>query len=99
MSWNGNPGVTPSLWFVGDDGPEWVVVRAVRYPASEGRLPDNIAELQAHFNKLGYPGYFASVAAASVEDPLDPDAVDNGNFIPLYRGHGMHIRFEGLKRL
>ncbi len=29
MSWNGNPGVNPSLWFVGDAGPEWVVVRAV----------------------------------------------------------------------
>lgn len=28
MSWQGNPSVYPSIWFVGDDGPEWVVVRA-----------------------------------------------------------------------
>ena len=71
MSWNGNPGVNPSLWFVGDDGPEWVVVRAVRYPESEARLPGNIAELRAHFNKLEHPGHFASVGVASVDDPFD----------------------------
>jgi hypothetical protein len=29
MSWQGNPSVDPSIWFVGDSGPEWVVVRAV----------------------------------------------------------------------
>ena len=26
MSWQGNPNVDPSIWFVGDKGPEWVVV-------------------------------------------------------------------------
>ena len=98
MSWNGNPEVNPSLWFVGDDGPEWVVVRAVRYPESQARLPGNIAELQAHFNKLGHPGHFASVAVASVDDPFDPDAANNGNFVPLYRGHEMHIKYQGLER-
>jgi hypothetical protein len=29
MSWQGNPSVDPSIWLVGDHGPEWVVVRAV----------------------------------------------------------------------
>ena len=32
MSWSDNPEVNPSLGFVGDAGPEWVVIRAVRYP-------------------------------------------------------------------
>jgi hypothetical protein len=32
MSWQSNPAVSPSVWFVGEGGPEWVVVQAVRYP-------------------------------------------------------------------
>lgn len=99
MSWNGDPGVNPSIWFVGDAGPEWVVVRAVRYPAAEADLPNNLAEMKAHFNKLGNLGYFASVSMASVDDPFDPDAVTNRNFVPLYRGHGMHVRYEGLQKV
>ena len=99
MSWNGDPGVNPSIWFVGDAGPEWVVVRAVRDPAVEADLPNNLAEMKAHFNKLGHLGYFASVAMASVDDPFDSQAITNGNFVPLYRGHGMHVRYVGLQKL
>ena len=100
MSWNGDPRVNPSIWFVGDSkGPEWVVVRVVRYPAKEASLPENLEDLQANFNKRGYPGHFASVAVASVDDPFDPDAETNGNIVPLYRGHGMHVRYEGLEGL
>lgn len=72
MSWNGDPRVNPSIWFVGDADPERVVVRAVRYPAAEANLPNNLAEMKAHFNKLGHLGYFASVSMASVDDPFDP---------------------------
>lgn len=100
MSWNGDPGVNPSLWFVGPTGgPEWVIVRAVRYPLTQATEPENIAELKSHFDKMGFPGHFASVAIASADDPFDPDAERNGNFIPLYRGCAMHIRYEGLRSL
>jgi len=100
MSWNGDPRVDPSLWFVGDSGgPEWVIVRAVRYPKKEASLPANMAELLSHFTKLGHPGHFASVAVASGDDPFDPGAEENGNFAPLYRGCGMHIRYKGLSSL
>ena len=40
ISAQGNPKVDPSLWFNGESGPEWVVLRAVRYPETEGALPD-----------------------------------------------------------
>jgi hypothetical protein len=30
MSWQSNQHVDPSLWFVGDRGPEWVLVRVAR---------------------------------------------------------------------
>ena len=99
LSWNGDPRVNPSIWFVGDAGPQWVVVRAARYPDAEASQPNNCAEIKAHFMKLGHSGYFASVVMASVDDPFDPQAVTNGNFMPLYRGHGMHVKYEGLQEL
>jgi hypothetical protein len=100
MSWNGNPAVNPSLWFVGTSGgSEWVIVRAVRYPLTEAAEPENTAELKTYFDNMGYPGHFASVSVASADDPFDPDAERNGNFIPLYRGYAMHIRYEGLRSL
>jgi hypothetical protein len=46
---------------------------------------------------MGFPGHFASVAIASADDPFDLDAKRNGNHVPLHRGCGMHIRYEGLK--
>ena len=98
MSWNGDPHVNPSIWFVGDAGPEWVVVRAARYPEKDAALPNNHAEMKAYFDKLGHPGHFASVAIASADDPFDPHAAQNGNFMPLYRGYEMHIRYEGLQK-
>jgi hypothetical protein len=98
MSWNSDPHVNPSIWFVGDAGPEWVVVRAARYPEKDAALPNNHAEMKAYFDKLGHPGHFASVAIASADDPFDPHAAKNGNFMPLYRGYGMHIRYEGLQK-
>ena len=71
----------------------------MRYPEAEAKLPANIAEMRAHFNKLGYPGHFASVAVASVDDLFDPNVATNGKVVPLYRGHEMHIKHEDLKRI
>ncbi len=98
MSWNGDPRVNPSVWFVGSSGgPEWVLVRAVRHPEKEATEPENKSELKSHFGKMGFPGHFASVAVASADDPFDPGAKSNGNYVPLFRGVGMRIRYEGLR--
>lgn len=92
MSWQGNPHVDPSLWFVGDDEPEWVVVRAVRYPVKDAVPPANMAAIAAECAHLGTRGHFASLSFANINDPFDPA----GYGMPLYRGHGCHIRYEGL---
>ncbi len=76
-----------------------MIVRAARFPAVEADRPNNLAQMKAHFAKLGHLGHFASVSMASVDDPFDPLAVTNGNFMPLYRGHGMHVRYEGLQKV
>jgi hypothetical protein len=36
------------------------------------------------------------LAIANADDPFDPLAKENGNFLPLYRGHKMFISYEGL---
>lgn len=98
MSWQPNSEVNPSIWFVGDSkGPEWVVVRADRYPKKEAVRPANWNDIADHCGRLSEIGHFASVVVANADDPFDPLAEENGNFIPLYRGHGMTIKYEGLK--
>ena len=85
MSSQGNPAVNPSIWFVGDSGPEWVVVRAARYPEKKAELPANWQKIAARCAKLGKAGHFASVSVANTVLAE-----------PLWRGHGMSVRFVGL---
>jgi len=94
MSWQGNPEVHPSLWFVGDDGPEWVVVCAVRYPEREAAPPSNWNRIADGCRRLSRTGHFASVAVANADDPFDPA---RGSALPLWRGHGMVVAYDGLK--
>ncbi len=94
MSFQGNPNVNPSIWFVGNKGPEWVVVRAVRYPQGEAAPPSNVREIAESCAHLSRIGHFASVAVANGQDAFDP--AGNVAALPLWRGHGMSVRFEGL---
>jgi len=92
MSWQGNPSVDPSVWFEGDHGPEWVVVRAVRYPKEQAELPANWNDIASGCARIGARGNFASVAVVSANDPFD-NAKDA---TPLWRGHPMYARYTGL---
>lgn len=99
LSMNTNPTVHPSLWFVDGDGAKWASVCAVRYPLREASAPKCLAQLRSRFLSEGFEGYFASVSVASANDPFDPLAHQNGNVLPLYRGHEMLVRFEGLQEI
>jgi hypothetical protein len=95
MSWQGNPNVDPALWFIGESKrPEWVVVRAVRYPVKEAVRPPNWEDIAEGCAPTGEIGHFASVAVASADDPFDPMGV---SAVPLYRGHAMHVSYAGLQ--
>jgi hypothetical protein len=96
MSWQGNPSVDPSIWFVGDSGPEWVIVRAARYPKKRSELPSNIHKL---IDGMGVNGNFASVGIANSDDPFDPMAEESNNFLPIYRGHPTLIAYKGLEKI
>jgi hypothetical protein len=95
MSWQGNPEVDPAIWFVGKSkGPEWVVVRVCKYPDNQAARPANWQSIAAGCERMSRVGHFASVAVASMEQPF---ASDDEDPVPLWRGHGMHVRFTGLE--
>jgi hypothetical protein len=85
----------PSIWFVGKSKrPEWVVVRSATYRANGADRPSNWAAIADGGAKVSSIGHFASVAVVSVDQPFQ--AV-GGKPVPLWRGHGMHVRFTALE--
>jgi hypothetical protein len=95
MSWQSDPDVDPSIWFIGESGtPEWVVVRAARYPARTARRPENWATIAQSSARLSTIGHFASVPIFST---LQPCKSDDEAPLPLWRGHPMSVDFPGLE--
>jgi hypothetical protein len=93
MSSQGNPEVDPSIWFVGENGPEWVVVRTVKFPEEEGNPPENIKDITQYCSDLGVAGHFASVALANSNQA---EVKEGEKTLPIWRGSSMSVRFKGL---
>lgn len=91
MSSHSAPEVDPNIWFVADMAkvPEWVVVRAARFPERRAARPANLDAISWSVAHMSQCGHFASVSFASAEDPKGP----------LLRGHGAVIAFHGLEPL
>jgi hypothetical protein len=95
MSWQGNPGVDPSIWFIGDTNrPEWVVVRSDRFPANVAERPSSWAAIAKNCARRSATGHFASVVVVSENQPFESSEEQP---VPLWRGLGMHVRFTGLE--
>lgn len=95
MSWQSNPAVDPAIWFVGDStGPEWVVVRSTRYPANRASRPTNWETIASQCACRSPIGHFASVAIVCAEQQFQSQVEAT---VPLWRGHGMYVRFTGLE--
>ena len=92
MSWQSNPHADPSIWFVGDSGPEWVVVRPAVYPDEEAPLPAHIAQIRQSCVRLSLIGHFASVSVVCLGDCLSQEE------IPM-RGYRLMTNYAGLKKL
>lgn len=88
-----NPSVNPSIWLSGENGLEFVVVRATRHPAGLPSLPENISAIADSCSKLAKRGYYAPVCVANKDDPFAPNSE---GALPLWRGHALVVRFEGL---
>jgi hypothetical protein len=95
-SWQGNPEADPSIWFVdSDQRPGWVVVRAARFPDMDAARPSNWTAIEAGCRSSGGQGYFASVAVVSGAQPFRGS---DEKPVPLWRGHPLHVRFQGLTK-
>lgn len=93
MSWQSNPAVNPSIWFVGDGKvPEWVVVRAGRFPEKDLERPSNWQEIAAHCRS--HIGHFAPVVFVSMEQPFLSAQEEP---VPLWRGYGVNVCYVGLQ--
>jgi len=89
------PKVDPSICFIGAKGrPEWVVVRSARYPSTIAPRPSNWDTLSKSCARISGVGHFAMVAIASADQPRQSN---NKFVVVLWRGYGMHVRFEGLQ--
>ena len=88
MSWQSSPKVDPSIWFVGDDGPEWVVVRAYRELEEKPQLPKNIGSISASCSRISVKGNFAPVFVVCMASMMDSGQI--------YRGYPLIPEFSGL---
>src|SRR5262245_10293198 len=90
------PSIDPALWIRRRGKLEWVIVRAVRYPMLDAKLPENWRAIAEACRRRSGIGSFASVALMRADDPVLPDP---GSALPLLRGYGMFPRFQGLQPL
>jgi len=91
MSWQSSPEVDPSIWFVGDDGPEWVVVRPYRNLEEEPQLPENLESIIANCARISSKGNFAPVFVVCMASMMDGGQI--------YRGYPLIPEFGGLNPL
>jgi hypothetical protein len=71
-----------------------VVVRTARYPEQPPGRPANWDAIAAHCAQTSTTGHFARVGIASADQPFKADGEPA---VPLWRGHGMNVRYEGLE--
>lgn len=94
-AWQSDLKVDPSIWFRKGDDLYWVVVRWAPYPMKHAEKPSNIEDIKFACIDLGKLGFFASIIIANAQDSFDPSQ----DAMPLYRGHELRVKFEGLEPL
>ena len=95
MSSQGNPSVDPSIWFVGETGPEWIVVRSSKLPSHQASHPSNLDDISSRCSEISDIGNFASVILINAEETFE----EFNSPLSLWRGHGIHVSFQGLEKL
>lgn len=95
LSSQSNPDVHPSIWFVGEDGPEWVVVQMATYESSEFFPLCDVSAVARSCADRSPTGHVARVGFCHADQTFEEDSVA----LPMLRGHGAMIRFNGLEPL
>jgi hypothetical protein len=91
-----HPDISPSIWYEGDSGAEWMIVRFARHPESDASPPGNWAQLcDSCYERGTGNGYFAVVVFAE-KDPITGLPAENR---PLYRGGNILINYQPFRLL
>ena len=99
LSWNSNPEVTPSIFFVdSSDQQHFVVVCSARSPDTP-EPPANILEIRNRVAQHTASGYLALVEVAPDTVPKDKEHGDSTGAGKLYRGHPYMVTYGGLEPL
>ena len=93
LSSQGNPSVHPSIWFKGQEKDECVIVSSAKFGGYMPELPSNIDNIIENVSSITKKVHFASVCFCH------PDQKNNKDVLPLYRGYGASIKFNGLRIL
>ncbi len=89
-----NMEIDPSIWFEENGENYWVVVRGGRHPTRVVEMPANLAAIKKYCAHRAAGGFFAPVILANSDDPFEPGGK---NSLPLYRGHGVFVKYGGLQ--
>ncbi len=92
---NSNPELQPSIWLGGEQGTQWVVVQAVRWP-NEPKIPDNIKEIEAAYKARQATGNFAYVLFANEKQDIKTPLKEGEKPLPIYRGDKVYLSWSGL---
>jgi len=97
LSFNSDPNVNPSIYFIDEhEAPHFVIVSVARYPFEPRLDQSKIDEVKSGVAGFSTSGFHAQVTIVAQGDPFDPHAVNNGNYLPLIRGRGYHQKYSGL---
>ena len=92
---NSNPELQPSIWLGGEQGSQWVVVQAVRWP-EEAKIPANIKEIEANYKAKNATGNFAYVLFANEKQDINTPLKEGEKPLPICRGDKVYISWSGL---
>lgn len=96
IEWQPSPQIDPSLWFEEKGERYWVVVRGYRLINDRPNIPD-FEKLKRFYSRWSDGGFYAPVFVKSADDPFDPLAPNYS--YPLYRGHELMAKFQGIERV
>lgn len=93
--WNSNPELQPSIWISTEEYPQWVVVKAVRWP-EEAKIPDNIKDIERAYASKDARGNFAYVTFANQDQNIKEPLKEGEKPLPIYRGDKVYLNYSGL---
>ena len=92
-----HPDLSPSIWFKGEHGNEWVVVHTFVYPDQTPVFQFDLKAVEEECAKSlwGIVGNLAEVHFCNVKQDFGP----NSEILPMIRGGGAGLKFDGLQKL